>query len=227
MDINLLKKEQKSGKLNYKAINYDIIPFIPLEAEYILDIGCGTGDLAKYLNGKYVIDGITYSIEEANIAQPFQRNTYNLDLNKFSLKEIEYKNYDCIICSHILEHLYEPWQLVKKLEGLLNANGVIIIAVPNMMFYMERLDLLKGKFDYSLSGGPMDITHYRFFSWYSANILFNGSNLKLLNKTGSGIIPLGFLRKINRKIFLKIEKYMINKFPNLFNFQIILVLQKA
>lgn len=220
-------EEMNAGIINYQAINYDIIPFIPLNAKYILDLGCGTGDLAKYLSDKYIFDGITYSTDEAEMAKPFLRNTYTLDLNVFTTKDIIPETYDCIICSHILEHLYEPWLLVKELEKLLKINGILIIAIPNVLFYRQRLIFLKGKFEYSLNGGTMDITHYRFFDWNSADILLKETSLNVVKKKGIGIIPLGSIRKIWRKGFEKVEKYFVNKYPNFFSFQIIFALKKS
>ncbi|KHJ36980.1 bifunctional 3-demethylubiquinone-9 3-methyltransferase/ 2-octaprenyl-6-hydroxy phenol methylase [Pedobacter glucosidilyticus] len=224
--LDKIIENKEKGIINYNAINYDVIPYIPSDTKHILDVGCGSGDLAHYLSDKYIFDGITYSIDEGEKAKTFLRNTYVLNLNILSEIDNLTSSYDCIICSHILEHLYEPWLLVKTLEKLLKPNGVLIIAIPNILFYKQRIKFLTGKFEYSLNGGLMDITHYRFFDYYSVDILLKDTSLKLLKKEGVGIIPLGPIRKIWKKGFKQIENYIVSKFPNLFSFQIIISLRK-
>ena len=222
----LVNENKNTGIINYNAINYSIIEFIPSFTQEILDIGCGTGDLAKHLNNRYNFDGITYSIEEAKIAKNSLRNIWTLDLNNFQHEKIGSHTYDCIVASHILEHIYEPWKLVGELQKALKPKGIIIIAVPNVLFYKQRLVFLKGKFKYSLNGGIMDITHYRFFDWNNADILLNNCKLTLKKKTGTGIFPLGKLRKLNLSFINKFENFIIRKFPNLFNYQTIIILEK-
>ena len=215
-------------KIEYEALNLGIVNSISKQHHNILDVGCGTGNLGAYLKTIQLakVDGITYSKEEAEYCYEKLDHVYICDLNNFDTEEILGKNYNCIICSHILEHLNEPWHLIKKLENLLSINGELIIAIPNIMFYKHRLQLLKGDFSYSLTGGIFDITHYRFFDWNSTSLLLSQTNLKLIEKYGNGNFPLPFIRRFFPKLGAKIDLFFVKKFPNLFSEQFIIKLLK-
>ena len=46
------------------------------------------------------------------------------------LSEYE-QRFDCIICSHVLEHVYDPRDMLIKLKSALKAGGALIISLPN------------------------------------------------------------------------------------------------
>src|SRR5690606_32596844 len=91
-----------------------------------------------------------------------------LDLEQALTADILARKYDAILCSHVLEHLRNPAELVERLVGLLRAGGEIIIAVPNVLFWRHRARFAMGRFEYE-SGGTMDETHLRFFTYETAD----------------------------------------------------------
>lgn len=210
--------------LVYGAINEAVADLVPKNVESILDIGCGNGSLASYLTRQHhvAVDGITLSPEEASLASVHCKRVFTGDLNRFDFLSLE-KQYDCIICSHVLEHLYEPWDVVKKLEQILLPGGRLIIALPNVLYYKQRLQFLLGRFRYSKAGGLMDNTHFRFFDWESALTVLEGSSLTLLKKEATGNFPLPLLRKWAPGLSKRIDKFFVTRFPGLFGFQILMV----
>ncbi len=73
------------------------------------------------------------------------------------------ETYDCIVCGDILEHLNNPWKIVKKLRDHLKPGGVFIASTPNIMNWSILFELLRGRWDYvpfSILSG----THVRFFT---------------------------------------------------------------
>ncbi len=208
----------------YGAVNRDVVKLIPETATNILDIGCGNGALGALLkqqNGAKVT-GITFSEKEFGLAMPLLDNIYLADLNIFDFDRLP-PAFDCIICSHVLEHLYEPWDVVKKLEQILLPGGRLIIALPNVLYYKQRLQFLLGRFRYSKAGGLMDNTHFRFFDWESALTVLEGLSLTLLKKEATGNFPLPLLRKWAPGLSKRIDKFFVTRFPGLFGFQILMV----
>ena len=76
-------------------------------------------------------------------------------------ESIRSDTFDVIIFSHVLEHLTDPWSVLKKSTELLKKNGVIIIALPNINNAKDRFKILFGNFEYT-EEGVMDKTHLRF-----------------------------------------------------------------
>jgi len=214
--------------LVYQAFNTDVAGMIPNDAARILDIGCGNGALGAWLKSKRLVevDGITFSEAEALHANTWLDTVFIADLNQFDFTKTN-GNYDCIICSHVLEHLYEPWDIVKKLEAQLAPNGIILMAFPNVLFFKQRMQFLIGHFTYSTHGGLMDITHFRFFDWASVELLYRDTTLQLVSKKATGMFPQPLIRKIAPQLSAKIDQLMVRRFPGLFGLQFLLVLKRC
>lgn len=210
--------------LLYSAFNKDVFNQIPDSAIHILDVGCGSGSLGQVLkssNSNRKVTGFTFSVEEAEIATQFLDNVVVGDLNYELPNFIQL--FDCIVFSHVLEHTYDPLKVLKHFKQFLSPNGIIIIALPNILFYQQRLKFLKGDFKYSLNGGLMDITHFRFFDWNTAHELIIEAGLISNIRKAYGNFPLGILRKFSKPIAEKIDDWAIDISPGLFGFQFIIV----
>ena len=98
------------------------------QGKYVLDYGCGTGQFIQAcLKRDFYCDGIepnekarskAINLTERNIYPSFD----TLDCTS---------NYDLITFWHVLEHISQPWEILKKIKHLLKPNGCVVIALPN------------------------------------------------------------------------------------------------
>jgi 2-polyprenyl-3-methyl-5-hydroxy-6-metoxy-1,4-benzoquinol methylase len=149
--------------------NPEVLGQIGAETKYVLDIGCGAGDNSRKLFERGAIcDGITLSETEAAVARQYQENTliYNLE-NGLPSDLPQGRKYDAVICSHVLEHICYPQQLLNDLKDRMHAESKLIIALPNVMHYRYRAKLVMGRFEYTETG-IMDYTHFRWYTFESA-----------------------------------------------------------
>ena len=97
----------------------------------ILDVGCGTGKLAYLISKKGGnVKGVEYSKSAIEVAK---RKYQNPNL-KYELIDVSKKNlgkYDVIISVGTLEHMDNPYFMLKKLKNNLKPGGKIIITSPN------------------------------------------------------------------------------------------------
>ena len=131
--------------------------------QVILDVGCATGYLGAVAkkSGNRV-----YGIEISETAA--DKATRILDsVIVGNVEEIELpypvESFDVIICSDIVEHLFDPQGVLVKLRQYLKQDGQLMVAVPNIAHYTVRWMLLRGKWQYS-GIGCMDYGHLRFFN---------------------------------------------------------------
>jgi SAM-dependent methyltransferase len=205
----------------YEAINQPVLLRVPKTAKRILDIGCGTGSLGREIKQEINCEvvGVTYSKLEAESADKCLDRVIIGDINSFNPQKLG--KFDCIICSHILEHLYQPQALLTHLHDNLSVDGIILVALPNVLHWKQRWEFIRGRFRYT-DGGLMDKTHFRFFDWKTAHELLEQGGYQVVEAEADGNFPLPLLRKVCPPKFVAyIDKMALNKFPGLFGFQFI------
>ena len=142
----------KSCKYNGPETIKDIlIRNFNIYGAHILDVGCGTGLLADYLDKeKYqiVVDGIDISKEMIDIAK--NRNYYdNLEVvDVFEINKQQLRKYDYIISVGMFTHSHVGPNAIDDILNFLEKGGVFIFTVRNSYaektdFYNYILDLVK------------------------------------------------------------------------------------
>jgi SAM-dependent methyltransferase len=132
----------------------------------VLELGCASGQTLSLMRerGAEHTVGIEYSPEAAAIAEA--RGVGRIivgDVEHMDL-DLEPASFDLLIAGHVLEHLADPWEILKKLRTFVKPGGQFVCALPNVRHYSIVLPLvIHGKWEYQ-SSGVMDWTHLRFFS---------------------------------------------------------------
>lgn len=95
----------------------------------LLDVGCGNGEFINYMkrNGWQTV-GIDFDKEAVNAAK-----SRNLDVKSGNLNEQKFpaNNFDAITIAHVIEHIYDPVELLKECFRILKPGGKLVIATPN------------------------------------------------------------------------------------------------
>ena len=213
-----------SEKVYQNPGNPEALRWVPAAAQTVLDVGCGAGDNARLLQqqGK-IVDGITLSLDEMTRAQPYLRHVWRHNLEQGLPSEVAPDAYDCILCVHVLEHICFPDSLLHDLKRSLKPGGVLIVALPNLLYYKYRLRLLLGKFEYEPEG-VMDNTHFRWYTYTSAQKLLTGAGFRLTHVYADGFFPFSKVRWfIPVHIRTPLDRWASKRFPGLFGYQLIFI----
>ena len=210
--------------MGYDSLNNPLMRLIPINSKFILDLGCGEGNLGEALESNFDchVTGVTYDQNEYERAKSRISDVIVADLNTIDFDKN--KKYDCIICSHSLEHLYEPQQLLQKCRSILNQEGVIVIALPNVLFWQQRIQFIKGNFKYS-DGGIMDRTHFRFYDWESAHELFKSADFVVDYSESTAHVPGS--KYLGQSLGGFSNRLAGRYFPGLFGWQFLFRCRKA
>jgi SAM-dependent methyltransferase len=203
--------------------NSALLTLLPPSVKRVLDIGCGAGDNARLLSATGgSVDGITISDAEAATARHVCNNVFVHDL-ECGLPTNLGGPYDAVICSHVLEHLRWPDRLLREVhELLLPSKGVLLVALPNVLFYKNRWRLMTGHFDYEESG-LMDASHFRWFTYASSRRLLEGAGFEVLCHSGDGSMPLPLVRKVLPSSLVRaVDATATAVLPGLFSYQLLL-----
>ena len=185
------------------------------EGKEVVDFGCATGYLANLLQKKdCIVTGVEINPDAAKVAENYCQHVIVADLDFVSVTEIlPSKKFDIAVFGDILEHLRNPWKVLKETKQILKEDGYVIASIPNIAHAAIRLALLQGKFDY-MEFGILDNTHLRFFTKKTVEDLFDSSGylISSIERTKMAIFSDSMLLpKIDRQefgndIIKKIEK---------------------
>jgi len=207
--------------------NKSILQFLDEGDHRILDVGCGAGSNGRLIKDFYPltqITGITCSQAEYDEASKHLTHCIYADLEKDDLSFEE--QFDVLLFCHILEHLVDPVAIIKKLLPYLKIGGKVVILLPNIANWRERIKLVQGRFEYTDSG-VMDKTHLHFYTFMTAQqyLIKPIDKLNLEINTAKGHIPLGLFRHnfLSDKLRIKVDQFFTSLYPNLFGYEILLV----
>ncbi|MFQ5823406.1 MAG: class I SAM-dependent methyltransferase [bacterium] len=100
----------------------------------ILDIGCGTGEfLHEMKRHGWEVEGI----EKDQRAAEFAQKEYGLKVSTDDLNELTIlkKKFDIITMWHVLEHLFQPLDTLNIVKKILEDDGFLLIAAPNVVSF--------------------------------------------------------------------------------------------
>ncbi len=146
--------------------NADLLDRIPLNARVVLDVGCSTGSLGsayRRFNPRARLLGIDSDPEAAAIAAHRLDEVAALDVEDNPLPFDLPNGLDCVIYGDVIEHLRDPWKVLRAHAEALTDDGTILVCVPNVEHWSFLAHLLRGDWAYEPSG-LLDETHLRWFS---------------------------------------------------------------
>jgi 2-polyprenyl-3-methyl-5-hydroxy-6-metoxy-1,4-benzoquinol methylase len=158
----------------------------------LLDYGSGSGSFVNYTQKKgYTSFGY----------EPINKLKHNfIYKNKIIIKK---QKYDWVTLWHVLEHTHNPKSTLKGIGGLLNKDGLIAVAIPNIASY-DNIYYKKYWAGYDV---PRHLFHFNTTSFKK---LATFANLKIINKKPLWFDPI--------YVSMLSEKYKKNKFSFLSGF---------
>ena len=132
----------------------------------ILDLGCGNGAIARRLLHEgfdaYGVDASATGIALANASAPGRFFLLDVSTGKLPVPLAE-KQFDVVISTEVIEHLYDPRGFLDFARRILNPDGEIIVSTP-YHGYLKNLALAAtGKLDSHFTV-LWDGGHIKFFS---------------------------------------------------------------
>ncbi|MDA8154373.1 MAG: glycosyltransferase [Acidithiobacillus sp.] len=157
----------------------------------VLEVGCGGGATGRLIKEKWpesMVVGMDVDAESLSLAQTVldvviraEKDPCDTDMVEQSKGLIGLGTVDTLILADVLEHLENPWKVLRWLRGFLRADAQIIVSLPNVRNLGVLAGLRAGHWRYAVSG-ILDVTHLRFFTRESAILLLSACGYEVVNQ---------------------------------------------
>ena len=149
----IMECEEENNRLDFQEkietykIKHDLIRFDINSEHHVLDAGCGSGTVTRYLShtfGLKKIDGCDISHDRLNQAisasSLHQINFFQSSLDNIKVKD---NTYDRIVCRFVYEYLPDPLKVTKEFHRILKPNGKIcLIDLDGMLFNLYHQNII-------------------------------------------------------------------------------------
>lgn len=197
LDNYYKKFEYKTGFVNEFSIRQDGIRTLTKLKSLgynngsLLDIGCGTG---FFLDEARKAGWNAQGIDTSKITTNYGINKLKLKLFRgdFLKYKFLYSKFRVITLLQVIEHFIDPKPTLNKIYKLLESNGILCVATPNIESHLAKV--LKGDFNYII---PPE--HVSYYSPRTLKRILEETDFKLL-KTYTWGYPSDLGAIIKRKI---------------------------
>lgn len=147
--------------------NPDLLAMIPRSLKRVVEIGCGSGALAreyKKINPGCEYVGVEIDEDYAEAARRYCNQVLAGDIEPMA--DNTFANLlpnDCWIFGDVFEHLYDPWSVLAQIKTHMTKDNCVVACIPNMQHWSVQASLLSGAVFYQDSG-LFDRTHIRWFT---------------------------------------------------------------
>lgn len=202
-----VKKPSMEGLINMDSRYYNV----KKECEEfvgkgkVLDAGCGDGSLSGQLGDEFKVTKMDLIGGDGIVLE------HDMDTMPYPFKD---EQFDGVICSEVLEHLFNPQIAIAEMHRVLKSGGILLLTVPNF----DSIDNVLGKGFMGLFNptSDMSVEHIRH---YNLQVLLNLTKTKfeLLKVIGNSPHMNSFFASARKELLKHLKEDTTDaneKYPN-------------
>ena len=205
-------------KLTYKSPHSLALQYVRPNAS-VLDLGCAGGYMARVLHEEKNCSVTGVDAFPADAAGMTRFLLHDLNAGP---PPVPVEKFDHILMLDVVEHLVQPERFLEQLRQALalNPEAELILSTGNVGFFVTRLMLLAGQFNYG-KRGILDLTHTRLFTFASLRRALEQSGFAITEIGGvPGPFPLALGDNLFARALTRITSALIFLSRGLFSYQI-------
>lgn len=169
----------------YETARPEVQALVPTGARRVLDVGCASGALGAALQHRQgaTVTGIEILPEYAGDAERVLDRVICASAEDGIARD-DLGTFDCIVCADVLEHLVDPYAVMRRLAEILEPGGTVVVSLPNVQYLKTFLELARGRWPRE-DAGLFDRTHLQWFTMADARDLVQQAGLVVSAETPS------------------------------------------
>ena len=179
-----------------------------------LDIGCGDGKFSSMVKRKYYrvygMEGSVMALQKMKANEGGVPILVDLDSDFIPIAD---EVLDLVTCLDVIEHVFDPENLIAEVYRVLKKSGVFILTTPNIRFIDHiRSILIKGEFPktshdkFSYDGG-----HIHYFTFKDIRKLLKNNGFKIKLEQGFDEKKYRSIKTLLFRLFIKLFEKNISK----------------
>ena len=166
----------------YANVNPDLLRWMPLGARRVLELGCGEAALAAAYKARnprahytaVELHGPAATVARGRVDHLVEGDFTALDPAVFA----GLAPFDLVVLGDVLEHMADPWAVLRKLASLMAPDAWLAISVPNVGHWTVLAEAMAGRWP-AHDSGLFDRTHLRWFTLASLGQTLNDSGFSI------------------------------------------------
>lgn len=156
----------------------------------VADLGCGNGYLAGVVAGLgHEVCGLDSSAEGIRLAKEHHPQLQFHCLSLYDdLKAHLGDEFDAVISSEVIEHLYDPRKFLKNAYALLRPGGRLILSTPYHGYLKNLVLAVSGRLDRHFTV-DWDCGHIKFYSVRTLGMMVEEQGFRKVSFRFSGRVP--------------------------------------
>ena len=166
-------------------VNGDLLLLVPDDARKIVEVGCSGGGLAREYRKRnagceYIGVEINASYAEVARAHCTAMVVGNIEDMSDDVFALFGGSRVCWVFGDVLEHLYDPWALLRRIRAGLASDSSVLACIPNAQHWTVQARLNCGAFRYE-DKGILDRTHIRWFTRTTIDEMFHDCGFAIVD----------------------------------------------
>ena len=159
----------------HNTVNGELLGMVPHNARRVVEVGCMHGALAQAV--RQAQPGVHYvgiDIDADYVQVAAQHCTEALSADIETMGDARFNALfpsDCWIFGDCLEHLRDPWAVLRRVRARIADHGCMLVCIPNAQHWSLQMRMAAGQFRYEDSG-LLDRTHLRWFTRITLDEMF-------------------------------------------------------
>jgi SAM-dependent methyltransferase len=126
-----------AADLQTNSIYHDLRKHLPGLSGKLLDIGCGNSPF------RHLLDPAISEYQGIDVEEAASFGYRNPDTIYYDGKVIPFadESFDALLCTEVLEHVFDPTQLIREMHRVLRPEGFAVVTIPwSARFHYQPFD---------------------------------------------------------------------------------------